>query len=74
MKRFVAYGFNGSQACPVSGVTGATVATKVAQCRFVYDPSQGATQQSGFAQLQLTLAEGGETVTLTVGSQVENMP
>jgi MSHA biogenesis protein MshO len=74
LRRVVHYGFNASQTCPVSGSTSALVATKVKSCRFVYDPSQGATQQSGFAQLQLTLSDNGETVTLTVGSQVENLP
>ncbi|KLU34812.2 hypothetical protein AB595_21875 [Massilia sp. WF1] len=74
LTRVVRYDFKASQACPVAGGQSAIVARKVKACNFVYDPSQGATQQSGFAQLQLTLADHGESVTLTVGSQVENMP
>lgn len=72
LTRVVNYNFNPAQVCPIPG--GALVATHVAACNFVYNPSQGATQQSGFAQLQLTLSDHGETVTLTVGSQVENLP
>ncbi|MFC5547363.1 prepilin-type N-terminal cleavage/methylation domain-containing protein [Massilia aerilata] len=74
LTRIAHYGFNASQACPVAGGTSAVVATKVRSCNFVYNPDQGATQQSGFAQLQLTLADHGEIVTLTVGAQVENLP
>ncbi len=74
LTRVVGYGFNATQSCPVIGGKSAIVSTKVGNCNFAYDPSQGATAQSGFAQLQLTLTDNGETVTLTVGSQVENMP
>lgn len=74
LTRIVGYGFNDTQTCPVTGGKSAVVSTKVGNCNFAYDPSQGATAQSGFAQLQLTLTDNGETVTLTVGSQVENMP
>ncbi|MGO4474641.1 type II secretion system protein [Massilia sp. 2TAF26] len=82
LTRIVGYGFSGTQSCPVTtgsdaiypGGKSSIVSTKVGNCNFAYDPSQGATAQSGFAQLQLTLTDNGETVTLTVGSQVENMP
>lgn len=74
LTRVIHYGFNPSQVCPVTGGTSAVVATKVQNCTFVYNPSQGATQQAGFAQLQLTLADHGTSVTLTVGSMVENLP
>jgi len=74
LTRIVGYGFKDTQTCPVIGGKSAIVSTKVSNCNFVYDPSQGATAQSGFAQLQLTLTDNGEAVTLTVGSQVENMP
>ena len=50
------------------------LASKVASCAFVYSPNQGATQQSGFVQLQLTLADGGESVALTLGAHVSNVP
>jgi MSHA biogenesis protein MshO len=74
LTRIVGYDFNSTQTCPVIGGKSAIVSTKVGNCNFAYDPSQGAAAQSGFAQLQLTLTDNGETVTLTVGSQVENMP
>ena len=82
LTRIVGYDFNPTQTCPVTSGTGAIVpggksaivSTRVSNCNFAYDPSQGATAQGGFAQLQLTLTDNGETVTLTVGSQVENMP
>jgi MSHA biogenesis protein MshO len=50
------------------------LASNVASCAFIYSPNQGATQQSGFVQLQLTLADGGETVPLTLGAHVSNVP
>jgi MSHA biogenesis protein MshO len=50
------------------------LASKVAACAFVYSPNHGATQQSGFVQLQLTLADGGESVALTLGAHVSNVP
>lgn len=50
------------------------LASKVASCAFVYSPNQGATQQSGFVQLQLSLADGGESVALTLGAHVSNVP
>ena len=60
-------------ACP--GVVGAAIlATHVSSCRFIYDPTHGATQQSGFVWLQLELAEANETVALSYGAHVENVP
>jgi MSHA biogenesis protein MshO len=50
------------------------LASNVTRCEFVYSPNQGATQQSGFVQLQLTLADGGESVSLTLGAHVSNVP
>jgi MSHA biogenesis protein MshO len=50
------------------------LATNVASCAFIYSSNQGATQQSGFVQLQLTLADGGESVSLTLGAHVSNVP
>jgi MSHA biogenesis protein MshO len=59
--------------CPdTSGA--AVLASNVASCAFIYSPNQGATQQSGFVQLQLTLADGGESVSLTLGAHVSNVP
>jgi MSHA biogenesis protein MshO len=72
--RYSHYGFPAAlNSCAPRG-TQAVVATKVAGCQFIYNPSQGATQESGYVQLQLSLSDGGESVTLTVGSQVENVP
>lgn len=52
------------------------VATNVncAAVSFMYNPNQGATQQSGFMQMQLTLTDQGETITLLHGVHVENVP
>lgn len=54
----------------------AVVATGVESCTFVYDPNQGATQQSGFLQMWLTLAnaQNDDRVTLVQGVHVENVP
>ena len=48
-----------------SGVTG---------CDFVYSANQGATQESGFVQLNLTLSGKEEAVSLTLGAHVDNVP
>jgi MSHA biogenesis protein MshO len=50
------------------------VASDVSGCTFNYTPSQGATQQSGFIELQLTLAREGDSITLAHGVHVENVP
>lgn len=52
----------------------AVLATKVARCAFIYSPNQGATQESGFVQLQLTLSAKGEAIPLTIGAHVDNVP
>lgn len=62
-----------AQSCTVPA-DAPVLASKVASCAFVYSPNQGATQQSGFVQLQLTLADGGESVALTLGAHVSNVP
>lgn len=53
---------------------GAVLASKVAACVFDYSANQGATQENGFAQFQLTLSDKGEAVSLTVGAHVDNVP
>lgn len=63
----------GTASCPDTAGA-AVLASKVASCAFIYSPNQGATQQSGFVQLQLTLADGGEAVPLTLGAHVSNVP
>lgn len=55
-------------------VGGAVVATDIAGCTFVYDPNQGATQQSGFVWMRLQLRRDGEDVTLAYGAHVSNAP
>ena len=62
-----------AQSCTVPA-DAPVLASKVASCAFVYSPNQGATQQSGFVQLQLGLADGGESVALTLGAHVSNVP
>ena len=52
----------------------AILVAKVSDCNFLYRESQGATQQSGYLQLRLGLAEGGEAARLTMGAHVENTP
>jgi len=60
-------------ACP--DTTGAAVlATKVKSCNFVYSPTTGNTQQSGYVWMQLELAESGESVPLSFGAHVDNVP
>lgn len=53
---------------------GAIVATDVAGCTFVYDPNQGATQQSGFVWIRLELSRAGESIALVHGVHVSNVP
>ncbi len=67
-----AFGANLAATCALT--TGAVVATDVAACTFVYDPSQGATQQSGFVWMRLELSRSGESVALAHGVHVDNVP
>jgi len=73
--RLRGYGFNAASpsVCP-SKTAGELMATQVLSCRFVFDPNQGATQQSGFVTLQLSLARNGEVMTLNLGAHVRNVP
>lgn len=50
------------------------LATGVSDCGFVYSANQGATQESGFVQLNLTLSGKQESVSLTLGAHVDNVP
>lgn len=72
--RVANYGFNATQTCPAIDANAAILATKVASCGFLYNANEGATQESGYVQLRLSLADGGETATLTMGAHVENVP
>lgn len=59
--------------CPAAA-SGTVIATGVRSCRFLYDPSQGATQQSGFVSMQIELARNAELASLVVGAHVANVP
>lgn len=66
--------FAANQAASCAATSGAVVATDVAGCSFVYDPNQGATQQSGFVWMRIELSRAGESVTLAHGVHVDNVP
>lgn len=67
--------FGDDQAASCAATTGAVVAAAdVVNCTFVYDPNQGATQQSGFVWMRLQLSRSGESVTLAHGVHVDNVP
>lgn len=72
--RLSGYGYNPAvpTTCPSSG--GVVVATGVQACHIVHDPNQGATQQSGFVWIELTLSRRGETAHLGMGAHVPNAP
>ncbi|MES2126211.1 MAG: prepilin-type N-terminal cleavage/methylation domain-containing protein [Pseudomonadota bacterium] len=72
--RASAYGFNSVASCPVVGSGTAIVATKIASCGFTYSANQGATQQSGYVEISLKLADHGESATLNFGAHVDNVP
>ena len=66
--------FNAAPAALCAATSGAVVATDVANCTFVYNPNQGATQQSGFVWMRLELSRAGESVALAHGVHVDNVP
>jgi MSHA biogenesis protein MshO len=59
--------------CPAAS-GGTVLATGVKSCRFVYSPSQGATQQSGFVSMQIELSRNSESAALVLGAHVANVP
>jgi len=73
--RLTHYGFNAGypSACP-STASADVLATRVRSCNFVYDPNQGATQQSGFVWMEINLAHRGESAHMTMGAHVANVP
>jgi MSHA biogenesis protein MshO len=77
LTRHSRYGFvaayPGSCSAP-AGATSAVLATRVKSCRFIYSPTAGATQQSGFVSMQLELARNNEVVSLLMGAHVMNVP
>lgn len=69
------YGFNATSPTACPSVAGADVlATKVKSCTFVYNPNQGATQQSGFLMMDIEIARNSETAHLVMGAHVSNVP
>ncbi len=78
--RFANYGFNAATpaACPVPVVAGPTptpvLATKLKTCSFIYSPTQGETQQSGFVWMNLEIVDQGERIALVLGTHVDNVP
>lgn len=75
--RFANYGFNAATpaSCPVPVVgTTPVLATKVRSCSFVYSPTQGATQQSGFVWMNLEILDQNERIALVHGAHVDNVP
>ncbi|MBQ0937055.1 type II secretion system protein [Ideonella paludis] len=57
--------------CPLDGYI---VTRNVLRCNFVYDPNQGATQQSGFVWMEIEVARAGEKANLSMGAHVSNVP
>lgn len=69
-------GFNAAVPATCQTVTAATpiLASKVADCSFIYNANAGATQESGFIEVHITLQDRGEAVSLQYGAHVENVP
>lgn len=57
--------------CPVGGEV---LATNVAACTFTYNPATSATQAAGFVSMQIVLTAGGESMGLSHGVHVSNVP
>ena len=69
------YGFNSSNGASCPAVAGGDVlATKIKSCSFLYNPNQGATQQSGFLSMDIEVSRNNETAHLAVGAHVNNVP
>jgi MSHA biogenesis protein MshO len=69
------YGFNSSNGSTCPATTGGDVlATKIKSCSFLYNPNQGATQQSGFLAMDIEISRNNETAHLSVGAHVNNVP
>jgi len=68
--------FTANQATTCAATSGDKVTGDVQSCSFVYDPNQGATQQSGFVWMRLELKRYGnpESVVLSHGVHVDNLP
>ena len=75
LARVMNYGFNAAYptACPAAA-NGDVLATRVRSCTFVYEPTQGATQQNGFVWMQIELTRNSEPAVLALGAHVSNAP
>ncbi|MEY4766507.1 MAG: hypothetical protein RI907_3180 [Pseudomonadota bacterium] len=72
---FDASNANYPSACPTTAsVTAVPVATRLTRCTFVYNPNQGATQQSGYIWMKLEMSRRGESAALIAGGHVMNVP
>jgi MSHA biogenesis protein MshO len=69
--RVVGTDFSAPGTCPAGGDL---LASNVSACDFAYDPVHGATQQSGFVWMYIALTAGGETMALSSGTHVSNVP
>jgi len=72
--RVAGLGFDSPATCPAVNNAMPIVATHVSACAFRYDPNPGATQESGYAEVDITLREQNEFVRLNFGAHVENVP
>jgi len=62
-------------ACPTVSSSNATVvARRLTSCTFVYNPNQGATQQSGYIWMSLQMSRNNELAQLIAGGHVMNVP
>ena len=69
------YGFNAAYPADCPATAGAdVVARRIQRCTFIYDANQGATQQSGFIWMELTITRNNETAHLATGGHVLNSP
>jgi len=58
-------------ACPAGGEV---LASNVSACTFTYNPATSATQAAGFVSMRIELTAGGETMALSYGTHVSNVP
>jgi MSHA biogenesis protein MshO len=58
-------------ACPAGGEV---LASNVSACTFTYNPATSATQAAGFVAMRIELTAGGETMALSHGTHVSNVP
>ena len=60
--------------CPAIDSSAVLLATRLTKCRFIYNPNQGATQQSGYIWLEMEMVRNHEASHLAVGAHVWNVP